>query len=349
VEAKTAARNNRSAQILSMVICGVSGIPQSMTFKRTECPGLEDREYRISQGHDAAAALVVDGRVVAAKAEECFSCRKHSGGFPLHALRFCLGHAGLELEEVDDSAHSFGYAPYRRILSLDSTDARLYDEVFSRDAILAELSRDYPSYPPGRFRQVNHHPCDAASTYTYLTSDWDECLLIVLDAMGETQSVSVFHGEGARLEKLHEIPAHDSIGILYSLVTLCLGFDFSTDEYKIMGLAPYGDPRYYERVFWSMVEWRPDGAVRITSLRLNLTRDEREHHLRMRQWLTDNLMPPRHPEASITQARCDATAALQACLDRAILQICGHFARSTSLRYLALAGGVALNCTARGG
>ncbi len=138
------------------------------------------REYRISQGHDAAAALVVDGRVVAAAAEERFNRKKHSGDFPDHGLRFCLEHARLELEEVDEIAHSFDYAPYREIFSLDSTSARLYDELLSRDAILAELARDCPGY------------------------------------------------------------------------------------------------------------------------------------LRTRQWLRQNLMPPRHPEASITQAHCDAAAALQA-------------------------------------
>jgi carbamoyltransferase len=329
-----------------LVTIGISGIPKTMAFKRAEWPGLEEREYRISQGHDAAAAIVVDGRVVAAAAEERFNRQKHSGAFPHRALRFCLDRAGLELDDVDEIAHAFDYAPLKEIFALDPTSARLYAEVFSREALLAELRTACPDFPPERFTQVNHHLCHAASTY--LTSGWDECLAIVIDAIGETQSVSVFHGDEGRLEKLREIPANDSIGILYSLVTLHLGFDFNSDEYKIMGLAPYGDPQHYAEVFQKLVKCRPDGSVRIPPLRLNQTRDEREQYLRTRAWLTEHLMPPRHPDAPITQDHCDAAAALQACLDQAILHICGHFGQSTGLRRLALAGGVALNCTANG-
>jgi carbamoyltransferase len=131
-------------------------------------------------------------------------------------------------------------------------------------------------------------------------------------------------------------------------VTLHLGFDFNSDEYKIMGLAPYGDPSRYAKIFDSMVECRPDGTVRIPALRLNRTRDERENYLATRAWLTDNVIAPRDPEAPIKQEHRDIAAGLQACLDRSILHICGHFGRSTGLRQLALAGGVALNCTANG-
>lgn len=317
-----------------------------MSFKRAAWPGLAEREYRISQGHDAAAALVVDGRVIAAAAEERFNRRKHSGDFPIQALRFCLQEAGVELADVDQIAHAFDYAPYRELFTLDPKTKRLYDEVFSREAILEELARDCPDYPAERFTRINHHLCHAASSY--LTSGWEECLVIVLDAMGETQSVSVFHGNEGRLEKLREIPANDSIGILYSLVTLHLGFDFNSDEYKIMGLAPYGDPASYQKIFDSIVECRPDGTVRIPVLRLNRTRDERENYLATRAWLADKLIAPRDPDGPITREHRDIAAALQACLDRVILHICGHFGRSTGLRRLALAGGVALNCTANG-
>ncbi len=117
----------------------------------------------------------------------------------------------------------------------------LYEEVFSRQALLAQVSRHFPEFPGERVHQVNHHLSHAASAY--FTSGWDECLVVVLDAMGETQSGSIFHGSRGKLEKLREISANDSLGILYSLVTYHLGFDFNSDEYKIMGLAPYGDPR----------------------------------------------------------------------------------------------------------
>ena len=328
------------------VIVGISGLAHSVAFKRAHWADLDEREYRISQGHDAAAAIVVDGEVIAAAAEERFSRKKHSGDFPAQALSFCLAQAGLSLADVDAIVHCFDYAPYRDIFKLDPVSSDLYERVLSRKALLSEIAHNCEHFPPERVHQAAHHLCHAASAY--LTSGWDESLVVVIDAMGEMQSVSVFYGVDGRLERLREISANDSIGILYSTVTLHLGFDFNSDEYKIMGLAPYGDPTRYEAVFRRAVELRPDGSVRVPVLRLNRTRDERENYLKTREWLARNLIAPRNPGDPITQAHCDAAAALQACLDETLLHICGHFARSTGLQRLAMAGGVALNCTANG-
>ena len=327
-------------------ILGVSGLAESVRFKRAHWPGLEEREYRISQGFDAAAALVLDGVVVAAAAEERFNRHKQSGDFPAQAIAYCLREAGLSMGEVDEIAHCFDYAPFGEVFSLDATSATLYEEVFSRQALLAQVNRHCPEFPGERVHQVGHHLSHAASAY--FTSGWDECLVVVLDAMGETQSGSVFHASHGKLEKLREISANDSLGILYSLVTYHLGFDFNSDEYKIMGLAPYGNPRQFEGVFQQMLECRPDGTVRIPILRLNRTRDERENYLQTRDWLSRNLVPRREPDAEITQIHRDVAAALQAALNRAILHICGHFGASTGLRKIAMAGGVALNCSANG-
>jgi carbamoyltransferase len=327
-------------------ILGVSGLADSVRFKRAHWPALDEREYRIVQGFDAAAALVVDGAVVAAAAEERFNRHKQTGDFPVHAIAYCLEQAGLSLAEVDEIAHCFDYAPFGEIFSLDQTSAALYEEVFSKQSLLAQINRNYPEYPAERVHQVSHHLSHAASAY--FTSGWDECLVVVIDAMGETQSGSIFHAKNRQLTKLREISANDSIGILYSLVTYHLGFDFNSDEYKIMGLAPYGDPRQFEGVFQQMLECRADGTVRIPILRLNRTRDERENYLRTREWLSRNLIPSRAPTDDITQAHRDVAAALQAALNRAILHICGHFGASTGLRKIAMAGGVALNCSANG-
>ncbi|MGD0117837.1 MAG: carbamoyltransferase C-terminal domain-containing protein [Candidatus Binatus sp.] len=327
-------------------ILGVSGLSEAVRFKREHWPDLEEREYRIAQGFDAAAALVVDGIVVAAAAEERFNRRKQSGDFPVQAIDYCLQQAGLSIADVDEIAHCFDYAPFGEIFSLDATSSKLYDEVFSKQALLTQISRNFPDFDPARVHQVGHHLSHAASAY--FTSGWDECLVVVLDAMGETQSGSIFHGAGGKLEKLREISANDSLGILYSLVTYHLGFDFNSDEYKIMGLAPYGDPRRFEGVFQQMLECRADGTVRVPILRLNRARDERENYLQTRNWLSRNLIPRREPGDDITQAHRDVAAALQAALNRAILHICGHFGASTGLRKIALAGGVALNCSANG-
>ena len=327
-------------------ILGLSGLAEAVRFKREHWPRLEEREYRIVQGFDSAAVLVVDGTVVAAAAEERFSRHKQTGDFPVQAIGYCLKEAGLSLADIDEIAHCFDYAPFGEIFSLDATSAMLYEQVFSKQALLAQIERHFPQFPSERVHQVSHHLSHAASAY--FTSGWDECLVVVLDAMGETQSGSIFHGKGGHLEKLREISANDSIGILYSLVTYHLGFDFNSDEYKIMGLAPYGDPRQFEGVFQQMLECRADGSVRIPILRLNRTREERENYLKTREWLSRNLIPARDPGDQITQVHRDVAAALQATLNRAILHICGHFGASTGMRKIAMAGGVALNCSANG-
>jgi carbamoyltransferase len=142
--------------------------------------------------------------------------------------------------------------------------------------------------------------------------------------------------------------AGDSIGILYSLVTLHLGFDFNADEYKIMGLAPYGDPERFRRFFAEHVKLMPGGVIRVPILRLNRDRAERETYAATRRFLEGELIKARQPDEGITDDHRDVAAALQECLDRAMLHVCGAFARGTGLRRLALAGGVALNCTANG-
>jgi carbamoyltransferase len=208
------------------------------------------------------------------------------------------------------------------------------------------VARDLPGFPLERFHHVNHHLAHASSAY--FTSGWDECLVAVVDGMGETQSATIFRSSDGHLEKLHELSAVDSIGVLYSLVTLHLGFDFNSDEYKIMGLAPYGDPDRFRAFFEDAVQLCPDGSFRIPFLHANRTREERERYGATRRRLEENLIPERQPEAEITNAHRDVAAALQECLDRTMLHLCGHFAEKTGLRKIALAGGVALNCTANG-
>jgi carbamoyltransferase len=329
-----------------MKILGISGFENAMPFKKAHWPGLEEREYRISQGHDAAAALVVNGVLVAAAAEERFNRQKHSAKFPIDAIHYCLSEAGLSPADVDELAHGFDYSPYRKIYSLDPMSAKLYQDVFSRESLLAQVDRDLSGFPPERVHHVNHHLAHAASSF--FTSGWDNCLVAVVDAMGEAQSVSIFHGHHGRLDKLREISAQDSMGILYSLVTLHLGFDFNSDEYKIMGLAPYGSPERFRAFFEQVVQLCPDGSINIPLLRLNRTRDERENYSATRKYLDDHLVKERRPEDEITGERRDVAAALQECLDKVMLHVCGHFGATTGLRRLAMAGGVALNCTANG-
>lgn len=329
-----------------MNILGISGLERAAAFKRAHWPGLEEREYRISQGYDAAAALIVDGAPVAAAAEERFNREKHSARFPAGAIRYCLDEAGLTIRDIDAIAHCFDYSPYRKAYSMDPTTATLYREVYSREALLALVNRDLPGFPDERVLHVKHHLAHAASAY--YTSGWEDCLVIVVDAMGEAHGASIYRGEAGLLHKIAEIPASDSIGILYSLVTLHLGFDFNSDEYKIMGLAPYGDPRRFRAFFDDIVQFCPNGSIRIPILACNRTRDERENYTVTRRYFEEYLVPQRRPEDEITDDHRDVAAALQECLDNVMLHICGRFGTSTGSRRLALAGGVALNCTANG-
>jgi carbamoyltransferase len=187
----------------------------------------------------------------------------------------------------------------------------------------------------------------AHAASAYYTSGWNKCLVVVCDGMGEAHSMSVYHACNGRLDLIDQVSALDSIGILYSLVTLHLGFDFNSDEYKVMGLAPYGDSERYRSFFDEAVIVR-DGKVRIPLLRLNRSNDERHLYLASRAYLATHLPPERLPGEELTIEHCDVAAALQACLDRFMTQICGHYGRTLGQRRLALAGGVALNCTANG-
>ena len=329
-----------------MKILGISGLQNSVPFKQAHWPGLDPREYRISQGHDSAAALLIDGKLIAACEEERFSRKKHTGDFPISAIQYCLSEAGLTIDDIDEIAHGFDYSPYRQLYSMDPASAELYEKVFSREALLEQVQKHLPEFPAERVTHVGHHLAHAASAA--FTSGWEECLVVVNDAMGEVQSLTVYHFRDGELKKIREISANDSIGILYSLVTLHLGFDFNSDEYKIMGLAPYGDPAKYRAFFEKAVELRPDGTIRIPCLRLNRTREERENYLASRAYLDENLIQRRAPDGEITAEHNDVAAALQECLDRVVLHVCGYFGKQLNLRKIAMAGGVALNCTANG-
>jgi len=146
-----------------MKVLGVSGLDGAISFKRNRWPGLEEREYRIAQGMDASAALIVDGKLVAAAEQERFSGKKHTGDFPVDAIDFCLSQAGISIHEVDEIVHGFDYIPVRDIYLRDEVSAVLYREVFSRDALLAQVRRAFPEFPEEKVFAVGHHLAHAAS------------------------------------------------------------------------------------------------------------------------------------------------------------------------------------------
>lgn len=191
---------------------------------------------------------------------------------------------------------------------------------------------------------MDHHLAHAASAY--YTSGWPECLVIVIDGMGEAYGASVYLAKDGRLTPVHRIAAADSMGILYSIVTLHLGFDFNSDEYKVMGLAPYGNPGRHGDFFARAVQLREDGGWDIPLLRRDRTAEERQRHGGVREYLTEHLIPPREPESEIRPEHEDVAAGLQASLNQAVVHLCQHFGRRLGQTRLALAGGVALNSTA---
>jgi carbamoyltransferase len=327
-------------------ILGISGVEGAVPFARAQSPDLDEREYRMAQGFDAAAVLVRDGTIVAAVAEERIDRKKHSAAFPKGAIASCLSQAGIPLDDVDEIAHGFDYDPYRALYALDPVSAALHRDVYSREALLAQVRRHLPGFPEQRVVHVDHHQAHAASAL--YTSGWSDALVVVVDGLGEAHGATVHQAKGGQLRRLLRVSARDSIGILYSLVTFHLGFDFNADEYKIMGLAPYGDPARFRAFFEREVRLLPDGSIEIPLLHLNQTAEDRRRYRASRQVLCSQLGPARHPDHPVTERDRDVAAALQETLDRVMLHLCGHAAQASGTRRLALAGGVALNCTANG-
>lgn len=329
-----------------MNIIGFSGLNEAVAFKRRTWHGLEEREYRIVQGHDAAAAFVSNGRIIAAGAEERFNRKKHSELFPVSAIQFCLNYAGVSISDIDQLVHCFDYQPHRLSFLRTRQQSDVYWEVYSRAAILKGIVEHLPDFPVARVHHIPHHLAHAASAY--YTSGWPQCAVLVIDAMGEVDSVSGYRGCDGKLLPLFRVRARDSIGILYSLITLHLGFDFNSDEYKIMGLAPYGDPSRFRGFFEEHVLFGPKGVISIPMLSIPSNLSDLETYAHVRRYLGQKLITGRHPDAEICQEHCDVAAALQECLDRAVQFFAAELARQTGFRRLVMAGGVALNCTANG-
>ena len=330
-----------------MNIIGISGFDNSVRFKKAEWPGLSRRQYRIAQGFDAAATLVRDGQVVAAAAEERFTYEKATGAFPINAIRYCLKEAGLGLADVDYIAHGFSYDRFRSYFEQDPYTARQFDAIYSRDALRRVVGEHLPDFAfDDRFVQVPHHLAHAASTH-YL-SGFDESLTCVVDGMGEMESMTLYLGRGNELEELVKIPALHSLGILYGIFTMYLGFHMNHDEYKVMGLAPYGNAREHFAQVMELIQLKPDGTYSIGALARDATQEEKETHDGVINYLAEKFGPAREPGSEMSQRYMDLAASLQAALQTCLMHTLTHFARQTRQRNLAMAGGVALNCTANG-
>ena len=306
--------------------------------------------------HDSAACLIQDGNLVAAAQEERFSRRKHDAAFPRLAMRYCLAEAGLESGDLDAVVfYDKPLTKFSRILKTAFAVAPRGLRNFVQGVppwlgqklwIPAEIERelDLAGFDkPGKILFTEHHEAHAASAF--FASPFSSAAVLTLDGVGEWATTSLGAGRGPRLRILEEIHFPHSLGLLYSAFTYFCGFRVNSGEYKLMGLAPYGEPRYVQAIGDHLLDLRDDG-----SFRLNLEYFGYVDGLRMTSSRFDGLFdgPPRAAESPLTQRECDLARSIQVVTEEAVLRMANHAHLVTGERNLCLAGGVALNCVANG-
>ena len=308
--------------------------------------------------HDAAAALVEDGRIVAAAQEERFTRRKHDAGYPRHAIEFCLDQAGLTLDAVDRVAfYDKPFLKFERLLETYVAFApkgfrsfsmalplwvkeKLFQKSLLRrslQALAADVDWD------AKLLFAEHHQSHAASAF--YPSPFQEALVLTLDGVGEWATTSVGIGRGNELEMVRELHFPHSLGLLYSAFTFHTGFRVNSGEYKMMGLAPYGEPTEVTTILDHLIDLKEDGTFR-----LNLDYFDYGAGLKMTNRKFDALFggSPRGPDEPITQRHMDLAASVQAVVEEAVLRLTRSLRKEFGLPSLCLAGGVALNCVANG-
>ncbi|MCK6451148.1 MAG: carbamoyltransferase [Alphaproteobacteria bacterium] len=308
--------------------------------------------------HDSAAALVEDGRIVAAAQEERFTRKKHDANFPSNAVAYCLKEAGCGLDQVDFVAfYDKPFLKFERLLETylafaprgfasfsKAIPVWLREKLFQKSLLRDELRKAWPDFDwEKKLLFAEHHQSHAASAF--FPSPFEEAVVLTMDGVGEWATTSVGWGQGNALEMRREIHFPHSIGLLYSAFTYYTGFKVNSGEYKVMGLAPYGEPRFKQAIMDNVIDVKPDGTFR-----LNLDYFDYCTGLRMTNEKFDALFggPARKPEQWLTQREMDLAASIQAVTEEVVLRLTRGLAKETGARNLCLAGGVALNCVANG-
>ncbi len=297
--------------------------------------------------HDAAAALVQDGTLIAASQEERFTREKHDQDFPKNAIEFCLDYAHLKPTQIDNVVfYDKPFEKFDRILQtyiatwpkgllsfLKAMPIWIKEKIWIPQIIRSEL--DYE----GQILFAEHHISHAASAF--LVSPFDEAAILTTDGVGEWDTTTFGIGRGNEISLLKSIPFPHSLGLFYSAFTYYLGFRVNSAEYKVMGLAPYGEPKYYDLIMRELVTMREDG-----SFNLNMRYFTYEYGLKMTGRRFSKLFgePVRKPESTLTQFHKDVAASLQKATDTIMVNMARHVERETKMKYLCMAGGVALNC-----
>lgn len=309
--------------------------------------------------HDSAAALVEEGHIIAAAQEERFTRKKHDRGFPRNAVAYCLKEAGVGLREVDYVAfYDKPFLKFERLLETylafaprgyssfrTAIPVWLREKLFLKNLLRKELKKLEPDFPwEERLLFGEHHLSHAASAF--YPSPFDRAAILTLDGVGEWTTTSLAEGHGNRLRILKEIHFPHSLGLLYSAFTYYTGFKVNSGEYKVMGLAPYGEPKFANLILEHLMELKSDG-----SFRLNLEYFNYCTGLTMTNSKFDRLFggPARNPEKELlTQRHMDLAASVQAATEEVMLRLTRSVAKQTGEENLCLAGGVALNCVANG-
>ena len=309
--------------------------------------------------HDSAAALVVDGEIVAAAQEERFSRRKHDPRYPRNAVDYVLREGGLRLDQVDHVA--FYDKPFLKFERLIETYVAsvprgwqsfrmampiwMKEKLFQKNMLFKELEQHEGGFPDkSRLLFAEHHFSHAASAF--YPSPFDEAVVLTLDGVGEWATTTVGVGRGKDLSVLKEIHFPHSIGLLYSAFTYYTGFRVNSGEYKVMGLAPYGEPRFKERILDKIVDLKEDGSYRLNMEYFNYTTGLTMTNDRFAALFGE---PVRKPDTELlTQFHMDIAASVQAVTEEIILRLTRSVAAEYGIPNLCLAGGVALNCVANG-
>jgi carbamoyltransferase len=308
--------------------------------------------------HDSAAALVEDGRIVAAAQEERFTRKKHDAGFPAQAIRYCLQAGNVDLDRIDGVA--FFEKPlikFERLLETYLANAprgfrsfRVAIPVWIKEKLFqkANLEKALASFAPsgsldGKLLFAEHHQSHAASAF--FPSPFEEAAVLTVDGVGEWTTTAVSIGRGNVIEPVREIRWPHSLGLLYTAFTYYTGFKANSGEYKVMGLAPYGEPKYADLILDKLMDLKDDGSFWLDqsyfSYTTGLTMTSPKFHKLFGG-------PPRDPETLLTQREMDLAASVQKVTEEVMLRITRDVARSYGIKNLCLAGGVALNCVANG-
>jgi carbamoyltransferase len=310
--------------------------------------------------HDSAAVLLRDGEIVAAAQEERFTRKKHDASFPRNALQYCLDEGKLSLNDVDAVVFYdkplvkferlmetyLNYAPNGFRSFVAAMPVWLKEKLYLKTTLRQELS----ALAKCKTRQLRpkllfaeHHHSHAASAF--YPSPFEEAAVLCLDGVGEWATTTAWYGQGNTLKPLWEIDFPHSLGLLYSAFTYFTGFKVNSGEYKLMGLAPYGVPRYRDLILEKLIDVKPDGTFRLDMQYFNYCTG-----LTMTNARFDELFggPPRKPESQVTQREMDIAASIQSVTEDIVLKLADTVHKETGAKYLCLAGGVALNCVANG-